>query len=196
MARAKRHFIPGHTWHITHRCHKKEFLFKFDKDKKRFIEWLFQAKKKYKLHILNYMVTSNHIHLLVSDSAKNRKTIPDSIKLVAGRTAQEYNKRKKRKGAFWEDRYHATAVQNTEYLIRCMNYIDMNMVRAGVVKRPSDWKFCGLHEILSPKKRYAIIDHNRLLELLDFDDFTVFKKTYLDCLGSSLNNNKKRRETK
>jgi putative transposase len=46
MARAKRHFIPGHTLHITHRCHKKEFLFKFDKDKKRYVEWLFQAKKK------------------------------------------------------------------------------------------------------------------------------------------------------
>lgn len=100
MARAKRHFIPGHTWHITHRCHKKEFLFKFDKDKKRFVEWLFQTKKRYKLQILNYMITSNHIHLLVSDNAKNRNAIPESIKLIAGRTAQEYNKRKKRKGAF------------------------------------------------------------------------------------------------
>jgi hypothetical protein len=32
MARAKRHFLPGHVWHITHRCHKKEFLFKFTRD--------------------------------------------------------------------------------------------------------------------------------------------------------------------
>jgi len=23
MARAKRHYLPGHVWHITHRCHKK-----------------------------------------------------------------------------------------------------------------------------------------------------------------------------
>ena len=29
MARAKRHFIPGQIWHITHRCHKREFLLKF-----------------------------------------------------------------------------------------------------------------------------------------------------------------------
>jgi REP element-mobilizing transposase RayT len=36
MARAKRHFIPECIWHITHCCHKKEFLFKFDKDKKGF----------------------------------------------------------------------------------------------------------------------------------------------------------------
>jgi len=26
MARAKRHHIPGQIWHITHRCHKREFL--------------------------------------------------------------------------------------------------------------------------------------------------------------------------
>ncbi|MGA2403881.1 MAG: transposase, partial [Syntrophobacteraceae bacterium] len=26
MPRAKRHFLPGYAWHITHRCHKKEFL--------------------------------------------------------------------------------------------------------------------------------------------------------------------------
>jgi len=33
MARAKRHFLPGHVWHITHRCHKKEFLLKFARDR-------------------------------------------------------------------------------------------------------------------------------------------------------------------
>ena len=26
MPRANRHFLPGHVWHITHRCHRKEFL--------------------------------------------------------------------------------------------------------------------------------------------------------------------------
>ena len=29
MPRANRYFLPGHVWHITHRCHKKEFLLKF-----------------------------------------------------------------------------------------------------------------------------------------------------------------------
>ena len=37
-------------------------------------------------------------------------------KLPAGRTAQEYNLRKNRKGAFWEDRYHATAVEDDDLL--------------------------------------------------------------------------------
>jgi putative transposase len=30
------------------------------------------------------------------------------MQLIAGRTAQEYNRRKHRDGAFWEDRYHTT----------------------------------------------------------------------------------------
>ncbi len=61
MARAKRHYIPGYVWHITHRCHKKDFLLKFPRDRRRWIEWLYQAKKRYSgLSVFNYMVTSNH----------------------------------------------------------------------------------------------------------------------------------------
>jgi hypothetical protein len=37
MARANRHHLAGYVWHITHRCHKREFLLKFDKDKKEFV---------------------------------------------------------------------------------------------------------------------------------------------------------------
>ena len=30
MPRANRHFLPGYVWHITHRCHRKDFLLKFE----------------------------------------------------------------------------------------------------------------------------------------------------------------------
>ncbi len=33
MPRANRHYIPGYIWHLTHRCHKKEFLLKFARDR-------------------------------------------------------------------------------------------------------------------------------------------------------------------
>jgi len=52
MARAKRHFLPGHVWHITHRCHKKEFLLKFARDRRRWLQWLFEAKKESKRCVL------------------------------------------------------------------------------------------------------------------------------------------------
>ncbi|WP_246294249.1 transposase [Desulfobacter latus] len=116
MARANRHYVPGQIWHITHRCHKRAFLLKFAKDYHRWLQWLFEAKKRYGLVILNYIVTSNHIHLLVVDD-KGRGVIPNSIKLIAGRTVQEFNQRKNRRGAFREDRYHATAMVVTFVMI-------------------------------------------------------------------------------
>ncbi len=169
MPRANRHHIPGYIWHITQRCHKREFLLKFAKDKQRWLHWLFEVKKRYGLSILNYMVTSNHVHLLVLDDG-GRERIPKSIRLIAGRTGQEYNQRKKRKGAFWEDRYHATAIEGDDHLVQCMVYIDTNMVRAGVVKHPKDWTFCGYNEIQNPRTRYGLIDFRRLLSLLQMRD--------------------------
>lgn len=75
MPRANRHFLQGYVWHITHRCHQKEFLLKFACDRKRWLHWLhwlFEAKKRYGLSVLNYTVTSNHIHLLLHDQGRGK----------------------------------------------------------------------------------------------------------------------------
>ena len=99
MPRANRHFLPGHVWHLTHRCHEREFLFKFARDRKQYLHWLYEARKRFGLCILNYAVTCNHVHLLVKDTQEG--VIARSMQLVAGRTAQDYNRRKTRVGAFW-----------------------------------------------------------------------------------------------
>src|SRR5690606_12157481 len=72
MPRANRYFLKGHVWHITHRCHRREFLLKFAKDRQRWLYWLFEARKRFGLCVLNYMVTSNHIHLLVLYQRRGR----------------------------------------------------------------------------------------------------------------------------
>jgi putative transposase len=177
MARAKRHYIPGYIWHITHRCHKREFLLKFSKDRHRYLQWLYQAKKRYGLTILNYMVTSNHIHLLVLDDG-DRDVIAHSMQLVAGRTGQEFNRRKNRKGAYWEDRYHATAVERGDHLARCMAYIDTNMVRAGVVSHPAMWPFCGFNEIQERRKKKVLIDYKRLQEIFGIGTYDQLRESH------------------
>ena len=159
MPRAKRYFLPSHVWHITHpsgdefqsfqsfnrfapfkplrrfkssrfKSSRKRFteLPLGMRDRRRYLHWIFEAKKRFGLSVLNYMITSNHVHLLIKDTGPN--VIADSMQLIAGRTAQEYNQRKDRQGAFWEDRYHATAIDADEHLHRCLIYIDLNMVRA------------------------------------------------------------------
>jgi putative transposase len=124
MPRANRYFIPGQIWHVTHRCHKIKFLLKFDKDRQRWLGWLFEAIKRFRLSILDYTVTSNHVPLLVSGEI-DHGAIPRSLQLIAGRTGQEYNQRKNRKGAFGEDPYHATAVESGCHLIQCLAYISI-----------------------------------------------------------------------
>ena len=194
MPRANRYFLPGHIWHITHRCHKKEFLLKFVKDRKRLRYWLFEAKKRYGLCVLNYIVTSNHIHLLVMD--RGRGDIAQSMQLIAGRTAQEYNLRKARKGAFWEDRYHATAVDSEDYLSRCLAYIDMNMVRAGVVNHPGKWDVCGYREIQNPPKRYSIINRQKLVELLGFHNEQELVQSHANWIEEMLRTEGHKRDGK
>jgi len=69
------------------------------------------------------MMMSNHVHLLVQDTGND--AIPRSMQLMAGRVGQAYHQRKQRNGAFWKDRYHATAFDADTHLVRCVTNIDM-----------------------------------------------------------------------
>jgi putative transposase len=181
MPRACRNFCGGRVWHVTHRCHKKAFLLKFARDRRRWRHWLFVAQRRYGLSVLNYVVTSNHVHLLLADQGHDE--ISRSMQLVAARTAQEYNVRKKRRGAFWEDRYHATAIQTDKHLLRCLTYIDLNMVRAAAVNHPKAWEVCGYNEIQCPWRRKGVIDFEMLgayLEMSSRDEIAALLHRRID----------------
>ena len=165
MSRANRHHVPGQIWHLTHRCHDKSFLLRAQVDRRRWMYWLFQARRRFGLSVLDYTVTHNHVHILVRDTGGD--TIPRSMQLVAGRTAQEFNLRQGRGGAFWQDRYHATAVQDDIHLARCLVYIDLNMVRAGVVAHPERWRHGGYFELQHPRRRGGRLDYPALMKALD-----------------------------
>jgi putative transposase len=108
------------------------------------------------------------------------------MQLIAGRTAQEYNRRRAMQGAFWEDRYHATAIEIDEHLHRGVVYIDLNMVRAGVVNHPGQWKESGFCEIQEPPKRYAIIDVRALSELCGFGELADFQTAQRQWIEQAL----------
>jgi putative transposase len=184
MPRANRISLPGHIWHITHRCHHREFLLKFARDRKCWRQWLLESRRRYGLCVLNYVATSNHIHLLVKDLGKGE--ITKSMQLIAGCTAQAYNRRKQRRGAYWEDRYHATAVDSHEYLAQCMVYIDLNLVRAGAVSHPAEWDVCGYREIHHATERNRIIDIAALANLLDLSDEEAVQREHKRWVAEAL----------
>ncbi len=157
------------------------------------MQWLYKAKKKHGLIILNYTVTSNHVHLLIYDHSGD--VVPESIQLPAGKTGQEYNHRKKRVGAFRQDRYHATAAETGEHLQKCIVYIDLNMVRTGTVNHPSQWLWCGYNEIQKPGRKNILTDYEKLMELAGFDSFDIFKAAHRKWVDYSLANCECRRES-
>jgi putative transposase len=184
VPRANRFYLPNCVWHLTHRCHDRKFLLRFECDRLRWKYWLYRARKRYGLVVLNYMATANHVHLLVKDTEPG--VIARAMQLIAGRTAQEYNRRKARKGAFWEDRYFATAVATDQHLVRCLTYIDLNMVRACAVVHPAHWRVCGFNEIQSPPQRHRIIDGPALCDLAGFTDISSFQAAHLRWVGEAL----------
>ena len=63
-------------------------------------------------------------------------------------------------------------------LIECRVYVDLNMVRVGVVAHPSDWSFCGYTEIQNPRQRYSLIDYEGLMGLFGIKKRDELKKVY------------------
>jgi putative transposase len=177
--------IPGYVWHITHRCHDRRFLLRFDCDRKTWLAWIYRARMKYGLRILNYAVTSNHIHLVVYNDGRH-DVIPRAILLAASRTALEYNERKGRSGAFWEGNYHATAVETETHLQKCLVYVDLNMVRAGVVEHPAEWPFCGWQEISGQRGRRCLIDQDLLMTFLGIRDGARLRAVYQSWITEAL----------
>jgi hypothetical protein len=52
------------------------------------------------------------------------------------------------------------------------------MVRAGVVSHPSEWNFGGYNEIQEPRQRYALIDYQRLMDLLHISTFDDLRNSH------------------
>ena len=160
MGRANLLAKGGGIFHVTHRCHNRAFLLKFACDRDSYRAILREQLPRFDLWLLDYCVTSNHVHLLID--AEDRLEVSRLMRNAAGEFARFYNRRKGRMNAFWGDNFHATLVEEGRYLWRCLCYVELNMVRAGVVSHPQEWEWVGYHEIMGRRKRYGLVDVERL----------------------------------
>jgi putative transposase len=177
MLRGRIRDLTGCCVHVTHRCHNRAFLLKFRRDRRAYVERLRVAARRFEIDILDYVVTSNHVHVLAW--VPRGEELSAAMQYVEGDIAQRYNRRKERSGAFWSGRYHPTLIQTGPHLSRCLFYIGLNMVRAGVVAHPTEWGECGVHELLGNRKRYRVLNAERLLWSLGLpDDLDGFRDWY------------------
>ena len=186
MPRANRHsrIEVGRNYHVTHRCHDRAFLLKFARDRDAYRGWLREGLKRFKVRCLSYCITSNHVHLLLNTAS--REELSGLMQYVEGAMAQMYNVRKRRQGAFWSDRYHATLIDGGTHLWACLRYIDLNMVRAGVVRHPEQWAWTGWGELTGLRRRNRAIDMPALLAALGGVSREEFLANYRVSIAQSL----------
>lgn len=168
MPRANRYIQPGYVYHLTHRCHNREFLLRFRLDRIEYCARLRAAVRKYRIALLDFSVTCNHVHLL--GTCDRLGDLSRFMQQLEGEFAEYYNYRKDRSGAFWGERFHCTMIDGGEHLWNCLRYIDLNMVRAGVVIHPSEWAWCGYQELVGKRERFRLLEIDRLVELLGLGD--------------------------
>lgn len=192
MPRSNRYILPGYVYHLTHRCHDRSFLFNFSKDRKEYRDRLRIAMKEFNVSLMTYCITSNHTHLLVCADAP--ETISKLMQKLEGEFAEFYNIRKKRSGAFWGGRFHCTMIDSGDYLWNCMKYIDLNMVRAGIVSHPSDWDWCGYRELMGIRKRYCLINMDLVLAQYQETNIDDFRSNYAFAIQDAINRQELRRD--
>lgn len=193
MPRANRYILPSQLYHVTHRCHNRSFLLKFAKDRDDYRRPAIDMSGTHGVWILNYCLTSNHVHILLE--AKGKEAVSRFMQDLAGTFALHYNRRKGRSGGYWEGRYHATMIDNGAYLWACLQYIDLNMVRAGVVRHPDEWPWTGWHEIMRLRKRYCLIDLKKLIAWTGHADLEQFRKHYTQDITNRIQHRILQRES-
>ena len=192
MPRANRYILPGHTYHLTHRCHNRKFLLRCRTDRIEYWHRLRKNVRKHRISLFDFSITSNHVHLL--GTCQRTGDISRFMQQLEGEFADFYNKRKTRTGSYWGERFHCTMIENNEHLWNCLRYIDLNMVRAGVVAHPDSWPWCGYHELVGERKRYRLLDISRLVELLGVEDRESLAEFHRQRIDEAIKNQQLNRE--
>jgi putative transposase len=184
MPRAHRHVLDGRTYHVTHRCHDREFLLKFARDRDAYRVWLRAGLAREPVRCVGYCITSNHVHVMLR--AETAEAVSELMQYTQGCSAQAYNLRKRRQGAFWSDRYHATMIEDGTQFWRCLLYVDVNMVRAGAVGHPREWDWTAWGELLGERRRNRVIDLDAVVELAGARDLASFREHYAQAVSDRL----------
>lgn len=135
MARHPRLILPGVALHVIQRGNNRNACFGGDSDYLAYLAHLRHLCGRYRCELHAYCLMTNHVHLLMTpDDAKACSLLMQDL----GRSYVRYfNRRHKRSGTLWEGRFRSCVVESAEYVLACYRYIELNPVRAGMVKHPS-----------------------------------------------------------
>jgi putative transposase len=156
------------VYHVLTRGNNKQDVFKDDEDFRKYIEILWKYKNQYKNKLYHYVLMSNHVHLVMETTQAGGELF-QIMKGINLSYAQHYKKKYVYTGHFWQDRYKSIIISKDEYLLACGSYVELNPVRAGMVKAPKDYPWSS-YGVNAYGKKDDLIDKHIIFNKLSTDE--------------------------
>ena len=145
MPRAPRLTIKNGCYHIITRGNQKQTVFLDEQDYNEYIHLLKKYKREIKFKIYGYCLMPNHVHLVCE--VKEPKELSLLMKKLNLSYSIYFNKKYRKIGHLWQDRFLSRLIYKDLYLLQCINYIEANPVRAQLTTEITKylWSSYNLH---------------------------------------------------
>jgi len=166
MPRKARIDAPGALHHIIVRGIERRKIFEDDTDRVNFLDRLGKVLSETGTKCFAWTLIPNHFHLLLRTGACPISTV--MRRLLTGH-AMNFNRRHRRSGRLFQNRYKSILCQENTYLLELVRYIHLNPIRTGLVadiKVLDKYPFCG-HSVIMGKKKKDWQDDTYVLKLFD-----------------------------
>jgi REP element-mobilizing transposase RayT len=164
MPRKARIDAPGALHHIIVRGIERRRIFSDDQDRDNFIERLGDIVTETKTFCFAWALIPNHVHILLRTGQTALATV--MRRLLTG-YAVSYNRRHRRHGHLFQNRYKSILCQEDIYLLELVRYIHLNPLRAKIVISPTEfdkYPYSG-HSALMGKVKREFQDTDYVLRL-------------------------------
>ncbi|HYD61601.1 MAG TPA: transposase [Noviherbaspirillum sp.] len=163
MARPLRLEFESALYHVTTRGDRREPIFEDDADREALLEVVRQGVERFDVVVYAYCLMSNHYHFVLQTRQPNLSRL---MRHVNGVYTQAYNRRHRKVGHLFQGRFKAEVVDGDSYFLEVCRYVDLNPVRAGMVKRPEDWAWSSYRAHTNRAERPAWLDSAALYRQL------------------------------
>jgi len=139
MSRAARIILDNAIYHINTRGNQKQKVFRQDSDYEKFIQLVVKYKRRFKFKLYGFCLMPNHVHLIIMVAEQE---VLKKIMLGLNLSYTIYfNSRYKIVGHLWQGRFKSKVIEDEKYLLDCINYVENNPVRAGIVKSAAEYRW-------------------------------------------------------
>ena len=174
MPRQQRDKSNTGYYHIMIRGNERKDIFIDEQDKTYFIEILKNKKVEDRYGLIAFCIMDNHAHLLLQEKEED---IANIMKRINISYVFYFNKKYRRMGHLFQDRYKSEKIEDDSYLLMATRYIHKNPVKAGIVKKPEKYKWSSYRAYIGKDDTLANeIDKELVLGIFSGDEKEAIKE--------------------